>query len=224
MSGRQQPSAPDVVTQEYDPAVPLAALKPHPANPNVGDLDLLDELLSANGFAGAVMAQKSSGTLIDGEHRWRKMRERGAATIPVLWVDVDDGGRDRLLASINESGRRGKNDEARLIALLKLFARPGSSMAGTAFSADQLAALVRHHSSVTASPDDPDSEWQNMPEFQQPSKWGEYATHIHFATMADAEAFFKLIGRDRTRVVWWPQPDGHTGDLLSHRVVAGDPS
>lgn len=214
------PHAPAVVAQEYDEAVPLDRLKPHPANPNVGDLDLLDELLTANGFAGAVMAQKSTGTLIDGEHRWRKMRDKGAATIPVLWLDVGDDARDRLLASINESGRQGHNDEGRLLALLKPFTLTGKGLTGTAFSADRLAALVRHHSAVTADPDDPDSEWQNMPDFAQPSKWGEFAAVFHFATHADADAFFELIRRPKQRVVYWPEPDGHRSDLLTHRVVA----
>jgi len=210
----------EFIEQQYDQAVPLDELTPHPANPNVGDLDLLDELLAANGFAGCVLAQKSTGVLIDGEHRWRSLRERGAKTIPVIWLDVDDDRRDRLLASMNEATRRGKNDEAKLIALLKPFeARPGG-MAGTAFSVDQLAALVRHRASVTANPADPNSEWEGMPDFAQGDMTGAFATHVHFMTEDDADEFFRLLGRPRARVLWWPEHDGHKGDPLTHRVVA----
>jgi ParB-like chromosome segregation protein Spo0J len=135
-------AAPEAIPQEYDPAVPLGRLTPHPANPNQGDSGLIGELLAANGFAGAVLAQKSTGLLIDGEHRWIAAGQQGMATIPVLWLDVDDDARDRLLASLNEATRRGRNDESKLVALLEGLAATPRGLAGAAFDGDDLDKLI----------------------------------------------------------------------------------
>lgn len=134
--------APEVIPQRYEPHVPLDRLTPHPANPNDGDLGLLCDLIDANGFAGAVLAQESTGLLIDGEHRWRTALEKGMTGLPVLWLDVDDDSRDRLLASLNESTRRGRNDEAKLVALLTGLAQTERGLTGTAFDGDDLDELM----------------------------------------------------------------------------------
>lgn len=133
---------PEVIPQRYEPNVPLDRLVPHPANANQGDLGLLCELVDANGFAGAVLAQESTGLLIDGEHRLKMALEKGMTGLPVLWLDVDDDGRDRLLASLNELTRRGRNDEARLVALLQGLAGTERGLEGAAFDGDDLDALI----------------------------------------------------------------------------------
>jgi 16S rRNA G966 N2-methylase RsmD len=133
---------PDVIPQRYESHVPLDRLTPHPANPNESDLGLLCDLIDANGFAGAVLAQESTGLLIDGEHRWRTALEKGMTGLPVLWLDVDDDQRDRLLASLNESTRRGRNDEAKLVALLTGLAQTPRGLTGSAFDGDDLDALM----------------------------------------------------------------------------------
>lgn len=133
---------PAVVPQEYDPAVPLAKLTPHPANPNQGDQGLIAELLDSNGWVGSVLAQKSTGIIIDGEHRWKVAKTRKMPTIPVMWVDVDDDSRDRFLASLNESARRGRNDEAALVTLLEGLAATPKGLQGAAFDGDDLDTLI----------------------------------------------------------------------------------
>lgn len=135
-------AAPEVIPQRYEEAVLLSRLMPHPANPNQGDSGLVGELLEANGFAGAVLAQESTGILIDGEHRLIAAQQHGMTTLPVLWLDVDDDTRDRLLASLNESVRRGMNDEAKLVALLRGLAVTPKGLTGTAFDGDDLDALI----------------------------------------------------------------------------------
>jgi hypothetical protein len=146
---------PAVIPQRFEERVPLNRLVPHPANPNSGDIGLLTELMTANGFAGAVMAQESTGLLIDGEHRWRAAHQQGMTSLPVLWVDCDDETRDRLLASWNESTRRGRNDESKLIALLQGFIGTPKELAGTAFDATDLDELVRNLNGPPVPPDAP---------------------------------------------------------------------
>lgn len=130
------------VTQTYEAEVALDRLTPHPANPNQGDIGLLCELFDQNGFAGAVMAQQSTGILIDGETRWHAAREKNLPALPVIWVDVDDDTRDRLLAEWNESTRRGRNDETKLLALLTGLAATPRGLEGAAFDGDDVDSLM----------------------------------------------------------------------------------
>lgn len=136
-------AVPEVIPQRYEAHVPLGRLTPHPANPNEGDAELLRDLIGANGFAGAVLAQESTGVLIDGEHRWRTAAEEGMDGLPVIWLDVDDDTRNRLLASLNESTRRGRNDDVKLEALLTGLAGTPKALEGTAFSGDDLDSLIK---------------------------------------------------------------------------------
>jgi DNA modification methylase len=136
--------APDInlIPQRYEALVPFDQLTPHPRNPNEGDLDLLDELLRVNGFGGAILAQEGTGVIIDGEQRRERALAGGLAAGPVIWLDVDDEQRDRLLAEWNESGRRGVNDMRKLVALLQGLEVTPQGLAGSAFGGDQLAAMV----------------------------------------------------------------------------------
>lgn len=146
-----------MIPQEYNPAVPLGDLTPHPANPNEGDQGMLGVLFESNGFAGAVLAQKSTGILIDGETRWRTAQSKGMATLPVLWLDVDDDTRDRLLAEWNESTRRGRNDDSKLLALLTGLAETPRGLEGAAFDGDDLEDLVSRLTGGGPPGDDPDA-------------------------------------------------------------------
>jgi 16S rRNA G966 N2-methylase RsmD len=133
---------PEVIPQRYEEYVPLDRLTPHPANANEGDQGLLSELLDANGFGGAVLAQAGTGILIDGETRWRTALAKGMTGLPVIWMDISDDERDRFLASWNESTRRGRNDEQKLVALLAGLAQTPRGLEGAAFDGDDLDELM----------------------------------------------------------------------------------
>jgi hypothetical protein len=131
-----------VINQTYRPEVPIAELTPHPANPNQGDVGLVGSLFEANGFGGCVLAQESTGLIIDGETRWRAARDKGMTTIPVMFLDVDDDTRDRLLASINESTRAGRDDDSKLLALLQGLGATPRGLDGTAHDGDDIDDLL----------------------------------------------------------------------------------
>jgi hypothetical protein len=160
-----RPDSPWKPRQRYEEAVPLDQLTPHPANPNEGDVGLVDELVTVNGFAGAILAQASTGIIIDGETRWRAAVAEGAGTIPVLWADVDDETRDRLLASINEATRKGRNNLAKLVALLQPFTDTPDGLAGTAFDGDDLDDLIAQ---LNRGGEEEDDKTGSPP----PDKWG----------------------------------------------------
>lgn len=134
---------PKIIKQTYEEAVPVTKLTFHPENPNEGDVGFLCEVLDANGFGGAVLAQKSTGILIDGETRVRAALEKGLKTIPVIWMDVTDEQRDYLLAEWNESTRRGRNDEQKLLDLLTRLAKTPRGLEGAGFNGDDVDDLMQ---------------------------------------------------------------------------------
>jgi ParB-like chromosome segregation protein Spo0J len=104
--------------QEYD-VVEVGKLEEHPQNPRVGNVDVIDESMEVNGWYGAVVAQKSTGFILAGNHRFRVAKERGAKTIPVIYRDVDDETAIRILLVDNKSADAGGYDEALLAELLE---------------------------------------------------------------------------------------------------------
>jgi len=133
---------PDVIGQRYDPCIPLGQLTEHPANPNDGDAGAVCESLDAHGFYGAVLVQEATGIVFAGNTRLRSARSKGMAGIPGFWCDVDDDTRDRILSVDNQSNRVGRNDEAKLVALLTGLAQQPRGLEGTGFDGDDLDALI----------------------------------------------------------------------------------
>lgn len=141
-----------MLPQRFEPLVPLDQLHPHPANFNDGDLGLLAGLMAANGLAGAVLAQESTGIIFDGKTRLDTARELGLPGLPVLWVDCTDDERDRFLSSWNEACRRGLNDLAKQVAFLQAMAVTPRGLAGCGFDGDDLDAMTARLRALAAGP------------------------------------------------------------------------
>jgi hypothetical protein len=131
-----------VIAQTYEEAVPLERLTPSPENINEGDVGAIAESIQTNGFYGSVIAQRSSGTIIAGEHRWRAAQATGGETVPVIWLDVDDEQARRIRLVDNRTTRLGRDDEARLAELLTELAATDLGLAGTGYDGDDLDQLL----------------------------------------------------------------------------------
>lgn len=127
------------VRQRYDDAVPVGDLRPHPLNANVGASAVIAESIRENSWYGAVYAHEGTGYIVAGNHRWEEAVKAGADTIPVIWLDVDERRASKILAVDNESSRKGRNDDAKLAALLESFA---GDYAGTGYEEPDLNALL----------------------------------------------------------------------------------
>lgn len=130
-----------MIAQLYEPAYPIDDLVEHPDNPRRGDEAAIEASMQAHGFYGAVLAQTSSRRIIAGNHRTRVARRLGQATIPVLFIDVDDDQARRLLLVDNRTNDFAGYDEAELAALLSSLA-DASDLIGTGYSSDDLADLL----------------------------------------------------------------------------------
>lgn len=121
----------------------LDELTTHPLNARQGDIGALCESYRASGFYGTIIVQKSSNTIIAGNHRYLAAKEVGFKKIPVAYVDVDD---DRALAMMvgdNRVGDLATNDDNMLLDLLNRLNASDVGLAGTGYDADDLDALVQ---------------------------------------------------------------------------------
>lgn len=99
-------------------SVSVSKLKEHPHNPRRGDDDAISKSIQTNGFYGCVVAQKSTGFVLAGNHRLRAAIANGADKVPVAWVDIDDAHARKILAADNRTSDLGGYDDHALASLL----------------------------------------------------------------------------------------------------------
>ncbi len=114
-------------------------LQAHPLNANEGDRRVIAESIEENGFYGAVYAHEATGYIIAGNHRWEQAKLAGAETIPVIWLDVDEKRAGKILAVDNRAARLGRDDSAKLAALLESF---DGDFVGTGYVETDLSSLL----------------------------------------------------------------------------------
>lgn len=129
------------IRQEYA-EVKTNAIKPHPQNPNRGDVEFIQESIQANGWYGVIVVQKSTMCILAGEHRWRAAKKEHALRVPVVLLDVDDREAMRIMLVDNESARKAHVDEEKVALVLDSLIELGDEdLIGTGFTLDDLKKL-----------------------------------------------------------------------------------
>lgn len=132
-----------VILNQTVATVAADALKTHPRNANQGDVGAIHESIVTNGFWGTIVAQRSTGYVLAGNHRLMAARQAGATEVPVAWVDVDDEAALRILLADNRTTRLGQDDPNVLATLLQELAVSDAGLAGTGYDGDDLDALIQ---------------------------------------------------------------------------------
>jgi hypothetical protein len=122
--------------------VPLSKLKFHPRNANQGDFGAIQQSVEANGFYGTIVANKRTGHILAGNHRYAVAQQMGFEKVPVSWVDVDDEQELRILIADNRTTRLGIDNETQLAELLSELAATPAGLLGTGFDGDDLDDLI----------------------------------------------------------------------------------
>lgn len=151
------------VIQRYEPKVRLDRLATHPENPRQGDVAAIAASIETNGFYGAVVAQKSSGHVLAGNHRLLAARERGDKTLPVIWIDVDDDRARRILLADNRTSDIGVYDDQTLLDLLVELSETDAHLEGTGYTTDDLEAMLGD-----LAGDDPDEQLGDTDDIPEP--------------------------------------------------------
>ncbi len=131
----------EIINQSIE-TVPVSVLTPHPRNSNLGDAGAIYESIEANGFYGTIVAQRSTGHVLAGNHRLQAAQMAGITEVPVCWVDLDDEQSLRLLLADNRTTRLGHDDENKLTELLAELANSETGLLGTGFTGDDLDQLI----------------------------------------------------------------------------------
>lgn len=139
-----------IVNNKYE-MVPIAKLRVHPENPRRGDLQTIGESIDANGFYGAIIAQKSTGNILAGSHRFHVAFTRGFAQVPVIWVDVDDDTARKIMLADNRIADLATYDQETLANILDQLAQD-DALRGSGYNQDEVEKLL----AVYAEPEERD--------------------------------------------------------------------
>ena len=123
-------------------SVESGVLSTHPDNARRGNVEAIRESIRTNGFYGAVIAQRSTGHIIVGNHRYMAAVQEGITEIPVIWRDCTDDEARKLLLVDNRSSDAGSYDDESLRDLLALTLDSAGDLVGTGYERDDLEALM----------------------------------------------------------------------------------
>jgi ParB-like chromosome segregation protein Spo0J len=104
-------------------------------------VDAIRTSIRRNGFYGTLVAQRSTGHIVVGNHRFMAAVAEGMETVPVHWLDCDDATARRILVADNRSSDLASYDERELAQLLESLAS-ADELAGALYSADDVAELL----------------------------------------------------------------------------------
>jgi ParB-like chromosome segregation protein Spo0J len=118
----------------------------HPDNPRSGDISAIAQSVARNGVYRPIVAQRSTGAIIAGNHLFTVLADAGEQRVPVLWVECTDEEAKRILVADNGVGALGGYDDALLANLLQDL----GDLDGTGYNFDDLDDLLARLDAVPA--------------------------------------------------------------------------
>lgn len=108
----------------------LSKMQPHPDNPNLGDVDSIVESIQENGVVDPILFNEGNGKIIAGHHTRLALLKLGHKTGPTIVINVSEKRHLKMMAALNETGRKAQYDYVKLNALLNKI----GSTTGTGFT------------------------------------------------------------------------------------------
>ncbi len=187
-------------------------LKPHPDNAHRShpekQLDRYEAVIRGNGWRKPVVVSKRSGFIVKGHGAWL-MAKRAGWMIPVEDQDYASLAEERRdLIADNRLALGAVNDEQKLAQLLSEMDAPDVELMGlSGYELEQLIEVLK-----TGAGNDPNAEWQGMPEFQQDDIRGTaLECTVRFLSVEARAAFEKFLGwklshKGKLYSTWYPKP------------------
>ena len=198
-------------------SAPISSLVPWPGNPRTHDLDKLRESLRLHGQYRPLVVQAGSRRVIAGNGTLEAATVEGWAEIRITEIEVSDDEATRIMLADNRlSDLAGYDNEALISAIQSL-----PDLRGTAYDEADLTKLIAELS-TGVEPFDPMDEWHGLPPFDQHDLTSFFHVVVHFKDDEAAAAFFKLVGHDRVRTMWYPESDGHVGCETGSQYVLAE--
>jgi hypothetical protein len=186
--------------------VPVADLVPYARNARTHSPEQVDQIAASIkewGWTVPVLVDETR-QLIAGHGRVLAAQKLGIETVPVMtangWSDAQK--RAYVLAD-NKLALNAGWDYSLLAIEVGDIAAEGFDLGLTGFSGAETAQLGSDGKGTN-----PETEWVDMPEFNQVDKTAHRSIQINFANDADAEKFAALVGQtitEKTRSIWFPE-------------------
>jgi DNA modification methylase len=210
--------------------VKMNAVRPHPENPNQGDVGAVSLSIDENGFYGRILVQKSTGYIIAGNHRYLAAAAAGATTIPAEVLDIDDATARRILLVDNRARDLASYDESALADLLRRQLDEAGTLAGTGWTPedldDLLADLNHHVGDGSTKPTEPDLDLPLPAKPKtKPGQVIELGRHrLLCGDARDTAAVRAFMGGAQAEVLWTDPPYGvdYTGGTKDALTIQGD--
>lgn len=127
----------------FEPMFPLDELRPFHKNPRRGDVDLIAASIKKNGQYRPLVVNRGTKTkrlneILAGNHTYLALKENGATTAAVSFVDVDDQQAARIVVVDNRASDKAKNDDDVLKDLLADL----DELEGSGYTDEEFAKLV----------------------------------------------------------------------------------
>lgn len=123
-------------------SVAIDTVQPHPRNVRQGDVGAIVESLRAHGQYRPIVAQRSTGYILAGNHTWRAMKQLKMKQALVSWVDVDNDEALRILLVDNRTNDLASYDDHELCHLLEALNMTPDKLLGTGYNSDDLDSLL----------------------------------------------------------------------------------
>lgn len=208
-------AAPTVTVLETK-AVPLASLRPYPANPRNGDVDLIRESVRAHGQYRAMVVNRRTMEVLAGNHLLHAMLAEGFTEGLAHFVDVDDEEAARIVLIDNRASDLARYDDGLLAQLLESL----PDLDGTGYDAQALAELLRGNTRPELSDPDEGTEPAAEPASKPGDLWLLGGHRLLCGDASDPEARAKLLEGVTPRLVVTDPPYGVSVDHM-WRVKAG---
>jgi hypothetical protein len=169
----------------------------HPA----AQQNALSGVLKEVGLVQNVVANRTTGHLVDGHLRVMLAMRENQPVVPVTWVELSEEEERLILASLDPLAAMAVADAGALDALLS------SVQSG---EAAVTAMLAREAAKAGLYLTDPAEEWQGMPEFEQEGSETYQDVIVHFMTAEDVELFAELVDQTitkQTKYIYYPKKE-----------------
>lgn len=186
-----------------------------PDDPRDGDVGAIAESFKRFGQQKPIVINHD-GVILAGNHMYRAAVSLGWEEIWVNESDLEGGEQTGYVLADNRVSDLATYNNPDLIKALE----EAGDLTGTGYTESDLETLKRITETYgTDAPLDPYSSWGEMPPFKSRDLTSEFTAIIHFLTMKDADEFFELIGRSKSRIVYWPEHDGFKGSDINQQWV-----
>ena len=123
--------------------VPIDTIRPHPENPNQGDVGALTQSLKHHGQYRAIVVSEATGNIVAGNHTYLAAKANGETKILAhLIPDLSLEDEKRIMVADNQYARLATSDDALLVELLTELAKSQDGLIATGYDGDDLDTML----------------------------------------------------------------------------------